>query len=58
MAELSPMARSEDPSLGHVKLWWDGEQVLDIAVQTKGPERVYFCQPGIHRDPHTPSVDR
>jgi hypothetical protein len=26
-------------------------------VQTKGPQSVYFCQPGIHRDPHTKSVD-
>jgi Polysaccharide lyase len=48
---------SEDPNQGHVKLWWDGVMVLDKNVQTKGPESVYFCQPGIHRDPHTKSVD-
>jgi hypothetical protein len=51
------MTRSEDAAAGNVKLWWDGRQVLDKMVQTKGPEDVYFCQPGIHRDPHTPSVD-
>ena len=25
--------------------------------KTKGPESVYFCQPGLHRSPHRPSVD-
>lgn len=48
---------SEDPKKGNAKLWWDGDVVLDKKVQTKGPESVYFCQPGIHRDPHTKSVD-
>jgi hypothetical protein len=48
---------SEDPAKGHVKLWWDGGVVLDKNVQTKGPQTVYFSQPGIHRDPHTRSVD-
>lgn len=48
---------SEDPARGHVKLWWDGAAVLDKAVQTKGPQSVYFSQPGIHRDPHSKSVD-
>jgi hypothetical protein len=48
---------SEDPAAGNVKLWWDGEVVLDKRVQTKGPQSVYFSQPGIHRDPHTKSVD-
>ncbi len=48
---------SEDPTKGNAKLWWDGAVVLDKKVQTKGPESVYFCQPGIHRDPHTKSVD-
>jgi hypothetical protein len=48
---------SEDPAKGNVKLWFDGAPVLDKHVQTKGPEAVYFCQPGIHRSPHTPSVD-
>jgi 2-haloacid dehalogenase len=43
--------------MGNVKLWWDGVMVLDKRVQTKGPEGVYFSQPGIHRDPHTKSVD-
>jgi hypothetical protein len=48
---------SEDSTKGNIKLWWDGKLVLDKAVKTKGPETVYFCQPGIHRDPHTKSVD-
>ena len=26
-------------------------------LKTKGPESIYFCQPGIHRSPHRPSVD-
>ena len=39
------------------RLWWDGALVLDKKVQTKGPQSVYFSQPGIHRDPHTKSVD-
>lgn len=48
---------SEDATRGNVRLWWDGEEVLDKKVQTKGPQTVYFSQPGIHRDPHTKSVD-
>ncbi len=48
---------SEDPARGNAKLWWDGVVVLDKKVQTKGPQSVYFSQPGIHRDPHTKSVD-
>ena len=48
---------SEDPAKGNVKLWWDGVVVLDKKVQTKGPQTVYFCQPGIHRAPHAKSVD-
>jgi hypothetical protein len=48
---------SEDPAKGNAKLWWDGVEVLDKRVQTKGPQTVYFSQPGIHRDPHTKSVD-
>lgn len=48
---------SEDPARGNVRLWWDGDLVLDKRVQTKGPETVYFSQPGIHRDPHARSVD-
>src|SRR4051795_11825812 len=28
-----------------------------VSFQTKGPQAVYFSQPGIHRDPHTASVD-
>jgi hypothetical protein len=48
---------SEDPAKGNVKLWWDGVEVLDKKVQTKGPQAVYFSQPGIHRDPHTKSED-
>ena len=48
---------SEDPAKGNVRLWWDAEPVLDKKVQTKGPQSVYFSQPGIHRDPHTRSVD-
>jgi hypothetical protein len=31
--------------------------VLDKKVQTKGPQTVYFSQPGIHRTPHSKSVD-
>jgi Polysaccharide lyase len=48
---------SEDPAQGNAKLWWDGVMVLDKKVQTKGPQGVYFSQPGIHRDPHAKSVD-
>jgi hypothetical protein len=48
---------SEDPAQGNVKLWWDGAVVLDKKVQTKGPQTVYFSQPGIHRTPHSKSVD-
>ena len=43
---------SEDPAQGNVKLWWDGVVALDKKVQTKGPQSVYFSQPGIHRTPH------
>jgi hypothetical protein len=48
---------SEEPSKGYAKLWWDGVLVLDKNVQTKGPQTVYFSQPGIHRTPHSKSVD-
>ncbi|WP_435008115.1 heparin lyase I family protein [Tundrisphaera lichenicola] len=48
---------SEDPTKGNVRLWWDGVEVLDKKVQTKGPEAVYFSQPGIHRTPHSKSED-
>lgn len=48
---------SEDPEKGNVRLWFDGVRVLDKKLKTKGPESVYFCQPGIHRSPHRPSVD-
>jgi hypothetical protein len=48
---------SEDPARGNVKLWWDGAVVLDKRVQTKGPQSVYFSQPGIHRSPHAKSED-
>jgi 2-haloacid dehalogenase len=48
---------SEDPAEGKVRLWWDGVMVLDKQVQTKGPQGVYFSQPGIHRNPHTKSED-
>jgi hypothetical protein len=48
---------SEDPEKGHTRLWFDGALVLDKKLKTKGPEAVYFCQPGIHRSPHRPSVD-
>ena len=49
---------SEDPDQGNVRLWWDGELVLDKKVQTKGPQVVYFSQPGIHRSPHRKSAIR
>jgi Polysaccharide lyase len=48
---------SEDPTRGNVRLWWDGVAALDKQVQTKGPQAVYFSQPGIHRDPHAKSED-
>lgn len=48
---------SEDGTRGRVRLWFDGAAVLDKNLKTKGPESVYFCQPGIHRSPHRPSVD-
>lgn len=48
---------SEDPSRGKTRLWFDGALVLDKHLKTKGAESVYFCQPGIHRSPHRPSVD-
>jgi hypothetical protein len=48
---------SEDPQQGRVRLWFDRKPVLDKPLRTKGPEQVYFCQPGIHRSPHSPAVD-
>ncbi len=48
---------SEDPAKGNTRLWFNGKLVLDKKLKTKGPESVYFCQPGIHRSPHRPSVD-
>jgi hypothetical protein len=48
---------SEDTERGNVKLWWDGAMVLDRRAKTKGPQGVYFCQPGIHRSPHAKPVD-
>lgn len=48
---------SEDPDKGHVKLWLDGVLAFDENVKTKGPESVYFTQPGIFRAPHRPQVD-
>ena len=48
---------SEDEERGRVRLWFGGAPVLDRNVKTKGPESVYFCQPGIHRSPHAASVD-
>jgi len=48
---------SEDAEKGHVRLWLDGVLSFDEKVKTKGPESVYFCQPGIFRSPHRPSVD-
>ena len=48
---------SEDKEKGNTRLWLDGALVLDRKLKTKGPESVYFCQPGIHRSPHRPSVD-
>lgn len=48
---------SEDPAKGNVRLWFDGKLALDMKLKTKGPEATYFCQPGIHRSPHAPSVD-
>jgi hypothetical protein len=40
---------SEDPAKGHVKLWWDGNVVLDKNLKNKGPETYYFTEPGIQR---------
>ena len=48
---------SEDPAKGNTQLWFDGVLALDKKLKTKGPESVYFCQPGIHRSPHRPSSD-
>jgi hypothetical protein len=48
---------SEDETKGNTRLWFDGALVLDKKLKTKGAETVYFCQPGIHRSPHRPSVD-
>ena len=48
---------SEDKDKGNTRLWLDGVLVLDRKLKTKGPEAVYFCQPGIHRSPHRASVD-
>ncbi len=48
---------SEDATKGKTRLWFDGQMVLDKNLKTKGAESVYFCQPGIHRSPHRPSVD-
>lgn len=48
---------SEDPEKGNTRLWFDGRMVLDRKLKTKGPESVYFCQPGIHRNMHSAAVD-
>jgi hypothetical protein len=48
---------SEDGEKGNTRLWFDGVLVLDKKLKTKGPETVYFCQPGIHRSPHKASED-
>ena len=48
---------SEDKDKGNARLWFDGVLVLDKKLKTKGAESVYFCQPGIHRSPHRPSID-
>jgi hypothetical protein len=48
---------SEDKDKGSTQLWFDGVPVMDKKLKTKGPETTYFCQPGIHRSPHRPSVD-
>lgn len=48
---------SEDAEIGKTRLWFDGVLVLDKQLKTKGPENTYFCQPGIHRSPHRPSVE-
>jgi len=48
---------SEDETKGKTRLWFNGVLVLDKHLKTKGPEAVYFCQPGIHRSPPRPSVD-
>ncbi len=48
---------SEDSDKGNTRLWFDGAMVLDKKLKTKGAESIYFCQPGIHRSPHRPSVD-
>jgi hypothetical protein len=48
---------SGDKEKGSTQLWFDGVRVLDKKLKTKGPESVYFCQPGIHRSPHTSSSD-
>ena len=48
---------SENKDKGNTRLWFDGVLVLDKKLKTKGAESVYFCQPGIHRSPHRPSID-
>lgn len=48
---------SEDKDKGNARLWFDGVLSMDKKLKTKGPESVYFCQPGIHRSPPRPSVD-
>ena len=48
---------SENKEKGNMRLWFDGVLVLDKKLKTKGPENIYFCQPGIHRSPPRPSVD-
>ena len=48
---------SEDGEKGNTRLWFDGALVLDKKLKTKGPETIYFCQPGIHRSPHKASED-
>ncbi len=48
---------SEDETKGNVRLWFNGKPAIDRRVKTKGAEAVYFCQPGIHRSPHAPSID-
>lgn len=42
---------------GNPPPWFDGRLVLDKKLTTEGSESVYFCQPGLHRSPHRPTVD-
>ena len=48
---------SPDPKVGRIKLWYDGEVVVDIKAPTKPDANPMFFQTGIHRADRATEVD-